>query len=220
MLYYKTAIFDLDGTLLDTLDDLASASNQVLAQCNRPQHPRDAYRYFVGDGLRTLMERILPPDVPQQEVEHCCSLFEQIYGQGWALRTKPYPGIEHMLAQLQQQGVRVAILSNKPHQFTTACVAHFFTNVDFSPVFGVREGVQKKPDPAGALEIARIHDTPPGNCLYIGDTSVDMRTGKSAGMYTIGVTWGFRPSQELIDNGADLIVSSPEEIVRHAISAN
>jgi len=214
----KSAIFDLDGTLLDTLQDLAYAGNQVLATRGFPQHPVEAYKQFVGDGLRVLMERITPAGADEVEIETCCALFSEIYGKCWDHQSRPYPGILAMLAKLRANGVRCSVLSNKPHQFTEVYIERFFADDDFEIVFGQREGVKKKPDPAGAIEIANLMQVAPADCIYIGDTSVDMRTGKSAGMFTIGVLWGFREKEELQQNNADMIVSSPMEIVDYVLS--
>lgn len=216
----KTAIFDLDGTLLDTLQDLADAGNRVLADFKYPQHPVDAYKIFVGDGLRVLMERITPDSVTSSEIDQCCESFQAIYTENWDKNSKPYDGIEEMLVQLRDRNIRCSVLSNKPHAFTSIYVDRFFPNSEFEVVFGQREGVNKKPDPAGAIEIAEKMGVHPSECIYIGDTAVDMQTGKAAGMFTIGVLWGFRDLEELQANNADLIVTSPMEIVEYVISAS
>jgi len=215
----NTIIFDLDGTLLDTLEDLAHAGNQVLGDLGFPQHQVESYRYFVGDGLRVLMERIVPSSCPAEEIDRYCERFKEIYSQCWDKHSRPYPGIEKMLARLQQGGLNLAVLSNKPHKFTTTYIDRFFPDCRFAVVFGQREGVPKKPDPAGALEISERLAVRPGDCLYVGDTAVDMQTGKAAGMFTVGVLWGFRDKAELQQNNADLIVKHPMEIVDHVISA-
>jgi len=211
-------LFDLDGTLLDTLDDLAFAGNQALEQCGHPVHPVEKYRYFVGDGLATLIDRITPSSAGEEEKTQCFDLFRSIYSQCWHDRTRPYDGITAMLATVKQAGRRLCILSNKPHDFTLLCVSHFFDDDVFELVLGQREGVAKKPHPAGALEIAQRMGVAPGSCLYVGDTRVDMETGKSAGMFTIGVLWGFRDSAELQENGADVLVQTPDELARIVLS--
>lgn len=215
----KVIVFDLDGTLLDTLDDLADASNMVLEECGYPQHPVEAYKYFVGDGLRVLMERIIPEDASQTDVDHCCDLFNTIYSRCWDNKSAPYAGIEEMLHQLRRSGARLTVLSNKPHQFTEIYIERFFQEHRFEVVFGQREGVNKKPDPAGALEIAELMGVSPAECMYVGDTAVDMQTGKAAGMFTVGVLWGFRDIEELQQNKADMIVKRPMEIVEYVIAS-
>jgi len=216
----KAIIFDLDGTLVDTIEDLTYASNRVLAEYGFPQHSMENYKYFVGDGLRVLMERITPASATPQEINLCCDRFNQVYGECWDRCSKPYSGIEEMLHSLRARGLRMAVLSNKPHRFTTVYVDRFFPAHRFDLVFGQREGVEKKPDPAGALEIAEGLSVRPDECIYVGDTAVDMQTGKSAGMFTVGVLWGFRTLEELRRNRADLIVKTPMEIVDYVVSAS
>ncbi len=212
-------IFDLDGTLLDTLGDLVNAANATLAQYGFPGHSAAAYRYFVGDGLMTLMERIVPAgNRSPLEIAACMDTFLQIYGKSWDLQSRPYPGIMEMLQQLQAAGLKLGVLSNKPHSFTQLCVNRFFPEDTFDFVFGHREIVPKKPDPAGALEIAALMEIPPAHILYVGDTATDMQTGNKAGMFTIGVLWGFRERLELAENKAGKIISHPSEIVDHAIN--
>ena len=215
----KVIIFDLDGTLLDTLEDLAETCNLVLSECGYPGHLLEAYKYFVGDGLRVLMERITPDDLSETDIEHCCQLFHERYAKLWDKRSRPYEGISAMLHELRQCGVRLAVLSNKPDHFTRICIDRFFPEHNFSVVFGQRSGIEKKPDPAGALEIARLLNVHSSECVYVGDTSVDMRTGKAAGMFTIGVLWGFRDIDELRQNNADMIIKRPMEIVEYVVSS-
>ena len=210
---YTTVLFDLDGTLLDTLEDLAHAGNQVLAQSGYPTHPVEAYKYFVGDGLRTLIEKIVPDSASQEDISVCFALFKDIYAQCWKERTRLYPGIEDMLKDLRQLHLQLAILSNKPHQFTRLCVDYFFPKKLFQCIYGQRDEVPKKPHPAGAQAIAAELCVSPENCVYVGDTKIDMQTGKAAGMFTIGVLWGFRPAEELRENGADMLVDHPSEIL-------
>lgn len=214
---YRAALFDLDGTLVDSLRDLADTANQMLAEYGYPGHPVDAYRYFVGDGLRTLIERIAPAALTAREYDDCLQRFKEIYALNWRRNSCPYPGIRAMLAGLKNAGLGLAVLSNKPHSFTLEFVDYFFPGGIFPIVFGQRPEVEKKPSPAGALEIAAKLAVTPGECLYIGDTAVDMQTGRSAGMFTIGVLWGFRERQELVEHRADMLVHHPMEIVEHAV---
>lgn len=216
---FHAVLFDLDGTLVDTLQDLADSGNQMLAMCGYPGHPVDAYRYFVGDGISTLIRRIVPSSLSDRECEDCVRKFSEIYALNWQRNSCPYPGIHAMLAGLKDAGFRLAVLSNKPHEFTREFVTYYFPAETFEVVFGQRSGVEKKPDPAGALEIAGLMAIPPTKWLYIGDTAVDMQTGKSAGMFTIGVLWGFRDRQELQDHRADKIVHHPMEIVEYAVDS-
>jgi phosphoglycolate phosphatase len=211
---FKACLFDLDGTLLNTLDDLAETANAALASLRFPVHPTDSYRYFVGDGLRVLVERIVPATCSEGQISECEHIFKNMYAAHWADKSRPYPGIEAMISSLREMGLKLAVLSNKPDDFTGLCVDRFFPANTFNCVQGQREGIPKKPDPAGALIIAERLGIHPADILYVGDTATDMRTGKSAGMTTAGVLWGFRESYELENNGADHIVSHPREIVK------
>ena len=218
-MHYQAAIFDLDGTLVDSLQDLADSANLMLAESGYPQHPVQKYRYFVGDGLKVLIERIVPSGTTENAKEQCSHVFSEIYAQRWRRNSCPYPGINAMLARLQQAGMRLAVLSNKPHGFTVEHVQHFFPGVLFDIVFGQRPGVEKKPSPVALMEIASILNISPSSCMYVGDTAVDMQTGRAAGMFTIGVLWGFRNRQELEDHRAEMIVHHPMEIIQHAVDS-
>ncbi|MFH2123780.1 MAG: HAD family hydrolase [Pseudomonadota bacterium] len=215
----RGVIFDLDGTLLDTLEDLADAANATLTHFGYPLHAAAAYRYFVGDGLTTLIERIVPEkNRSQQDIAACMDIFLQLYAQSWDLKSRPYAGIMEMLQQLRQEGLKLSVLSNKPHAFTKLCVDRFFAADTFDFVYGQREGVPRKPDPAGAREIAALMSISPQQMLYVGDTATDMQTGNGAGMFTLGVLWGFRERKELEENKAGKIISHPSEIVNHVNS--
>ena len=214
----KGLIFDLDGTLLDTLEDLAIAANATLEHFDFPVHPVDAYRYFVGEGLKTLMQRIIPgSDASNDQLLVYMKKFGEIYAKTWNVRSVPYKGIPEMITSLSAAGLKLAVLSNKPHEFTTICVEAFFPEHPFVFVFGQREGVAKKPDPAGAIELAEKMGLGVDDILYVGDTATDMQTGNSAGMRTIGVEWGFRDRVELQKNNAWKIVSTPAEVVSYAV---
>jgi len=218
---YKAVLFDLDGTLLDTLEDLANAGNRVLAAQSLPQHPVDAYRYFVGAGIATLVEKILPPSHRQPEViQATVAEFKRVYAENWQECTVPYAGIPEMLDRLVAGGVQLAILSNKPDDFTQLCVRELLPQWSFQPVFGQRPGVAKKPDPAGALEAAATLGCSPEEVLYVGDTSIDMQTARSAGMHPVGVLWGFRGAEELKESGAAWLISQPEELLSIALSSS
>jgi phosphoglycolate phosphatase len=211
---FKASLFDLDGTLLNTLDDLADTANAALASLHHPVHPTDSYRYFVGEGLNILIKRIMPAACSEQQVAECEDIFKRMYALHWADKSRPYEGVEAMLSSLKKMGRKLAILSNKPDDFTGMCVKRYFPANMFACVYGQREGIPKKPDPAGALFIAERLGIKPADILYVGDTATDMQTGKSAGMMTAGVLWGFREINELQKNGADYIVSHPREIVK------
>jgi len=211
---YKAVLFDLDGTLLDTLEDLADSANRVLAAMHMETHPVVSYRHFVGDGLQTLMERILPGDKrDSRTIAMAAEAFRLDYGKSWHVKSHPYEGIGKMLAGLQDRGLQVSILSNKPHDFTKLCVQKMLAPYSFYPILGQREGVPKKPDPAGALEVAQLVGIAPDQFLYLGDTSVDMQTAKNSGMCAVGALWGFREQEELAGSGADHLIRYPLELL-------
>ena len=210
----KAVIFDLDGTLLDTLADIAYSVNTALAARGLPVHPVDAYRHFVGDGWKMLITRALP----EQErtgalIAQCGAQAMEIYRQNWNCRTRPYDGILEMLEELRLKGAPLAILSNKPHAETVRCIDTYFSAVPFAEVLGQRDGFPAKPDPTSALEIARKMNLTPESVLFVGDSAVDMKTANAAGMPAVGAAWGFRGPQELLDAGCRSIVNHPREIL-------
>lgn len=210
---YKALVFDLDGTLLDSLDDIADAGNRVLAGLGMPQHPVAAYCYMVGDGLRTLIQRILPADcLSETLIEKGMAAFAEDYGVNWNRKTVMYSGIETMLDELDASGLSLSILSNKPHRFTVECVEQLLPKWTFHPLFGQRDGVPKKPEPDGALEIAAMLGLDPAAILYMGDTATDMETASRAGMDSVGVLWGFRSAEELTAAGARYLISRPSDL--------
>lgn len=208
----QAAIFDLDGTLLDTLDDLADSANEALAAAGLPVHPVDAYRTFVGDGIQTLVRRIVPADGAEEKVAEVLALYREAYGRRWNLKTKPYAGVPEMLTALTARALPMAVLSNKPQRFTELCMAHHLPAFSFTPVLGQREEVPRKPHPAAAHEIAAALRLAPESIAFIGDTRTDMDTATAAGMVAVGVTWGFRPVEELRAHGARVIVDYPREL--------
>lgn len=212
---YKAVLFDLDGTLLDTLEDLADSTNRVLESQGFPTHPVKAYRYFVGDGMKMLIKRVLPEDQHTDTIiTQSISLFQEDYGQNWKLKTRPYNKVPEMLNTLGKYGLKLAILSNKPHEFTAQCVAELLPNWHFDVVLGQRDGTPRKPDPAGAVEIADVVKIVPEDFLYLGDTGTDMQTAVAAGMFPVGALWGFRERQELLEHGAKVLLEQPPDILQ------
>jgi phosphoglycolate phosphatase len=210
----KAVIFDLDGTLLDTLADIADAVNRVLAANGYPKHPGQDYRWFVGDGSAMLIKRALPPDCRDAEnVQTCLERFIADYTQHWRRKTAPYPGIMELLETLQTKRLKLAVVTNKPHRFAEKMIAHYFPKMSFDPIFGQREDIPKKPDPTQALAAAQQMQVAPQDCLFVGDSAVDIETALRAGMPSIGASWGFRPRSELIDAGADHIIDHPVEVL-------
>lgn len=209
----KAILFDLDGTLLDTLEDIADATNRALVDNGFPSHPLDAYRYFVGDGIVNLMTRALPEGARDEgTLAACLEALREAYHANWNVKTKPYDGIPEMLDEVTGRGLKMAVLSNKPQEFTKLCVDEQLSQWRFDPVFGMRDGIPRKPDPAGAMEIVRLLGVEPAECLYLGDTAIDMKTAVAAGMFPVGACWGFRPAAELLKNGARVLVEDPLEI--------
>jgi phosphoglycolate phosphatase len=214
MKIFDAVIFDLDGTLLDTLGDIARSANAVLLQRGFPEHPDEAYKYFCGDGVRVLFARALPAESRDEAIVlSCIDEFRWVYGANWDKTTKPYEGIPLLLDSLARLGLKTAVLSNKPHEATCQCVSALLAKWNFDAVLGQREGIPKKPDPAGALEIARLLSCQPERCLYVGDTATDMETALRARMFPLGVLWGFRNREELENAGAKLIVEHPGDLL-------
>lgn len=211
---FQAAIFDLDGTLLDTLEDLADSGNAMLESCGFPTHPVDDYRIFVGDGVRVLMERILPEEARVEPViSECMMVYRDAYLKRWNAKTRPYDGIPELLDQITERGLKLAVLSNKPDDFTKKCIEKFVGDWPWQVIRGMREGVPKKPDPAGALAIVEQLGVAPEACVYLGDTNVDMRTAEAAGFHAVGVLWGFRERAELEAAGARTLIDRPEQLL-------
>lgn len=209
---YKAVLFDLDGTLTDTLADIAAAMNRALRLHGLPEWPVDAYRYLVGNGAKVLSERCVRD---RQELAPAVRATYQAYYQEHNLvMTRPYDGVPEMLRALADRGLALAVLSNKPDADTKNVVRHFFPDVPFSVVRGQVEGVPVKPDPAGAVAVAREMGIPMGEFLYLGDTDVDMQTARAAGMHPVGALWGFRTEEELRAGGAELLAGSPGDLLK------
>jgi phosphoglycolate phosphatase len=206
---YKAILFDLDGTLLDTIDDLGDSMNTVLEKLNYPLHTIEAYKYFVGNGLEALVKRALPENAGKEAFKNAYQLMRNEYGNNWANKTKPYDGITELLEGLSSLGIKKTILTNKPDDTAQKVIEKFLSKYNFEVVFGARPDVPKKPNPEAALEIAEKIGIDCSEFLYLGDTKVDMQTATSAGMYPIGVLWGFRKAEELIESGAKILITHP-----------
>lgn len=210
----RLVIFDLDGTLLDTVADLANATNQALEQCGYPTHPVEAYYKFVGNGINKLFARALPTEASNEEnVLRVRSLFLPYYNEHNADCSRPYPGIVELLHTLQEDGVKIAVASNKYHEATLKLVHHFFPDIRFTAIYGQREDVPIKPAPDIVYDI--LHDTgiSAEQTLYVGDSGVDMQTACNAGVESVGVTWGFRSEAELREHGAAHLVHEADAIL-------
>lgn len=211
---YKAIIFDLDGTLLNTLDDLGNAVNRVLLDMGFPAHALDEYRSFIGDGVAKLINRALPEKNRDEDtVRACLQGYREDYHKNWNVHTRPYEGIPELLDALKEQGLKVAVLSNKPHDAANLCVTEFLSKWRFDVVLGHRDGTPHKPDPAGALEISKRLNISPAEFLYLGDSGVDMETAIAARMFPVGALWGFREAEELEKSGAQALISHPLEVL-------
>ena len=207
-------IFDLDGTLLDTLDDIAASANRALVSNGFPPHMREAYRWFVGDGSAVLMTRALPENHRDPETSRqCLEAFITDYSDNWKTATRPYEGMLTLLARLQDRNIQLAVVTNKPHQFTGVMMAHYFRDYEFGPVLGQQEGIPRKPSPHQALTAAKQMEVAPSNCIFIGDSAVDMQTARNARMHPVGAGWGFRPAAELLEAGAEVVLNRPLELL-------
>lgn len=215
-LYYimSLVIFDLDGTLLNTISDLGEAANYALRASGYPEHTLSSYPLYVGNGITKLIERVLPEESRDPEnVMRIRKLFMQYYDEHLWTHTQPYPGIPEMLKALHDQGTHIAVASNKYQEATGRLIEHFFGDMQWSAVEGQKEGYPLKPDPSVVFEILGKVPTPKSEVLYVGDSGVDMETARRACVASCGVTWGFRPAKELREYYAQFIVNRPSEIL-------
>ena len=210
----KAVIFDLDGTLLNTLADLGDATNSVLRELGLPVHDYDAYKIFIGNGMKMLVTRALPRERRQEEtIQSALAAMEEIYSRNWKNKTRAYEGVEDLLNEIAGRGLPIAVLSNKPDVLTKQTVQSFFPDCRFMAVRGARDGIPKKPDPTTALEIAGEMGCPPEDICYLGDTGTDMQTARRAGMFPVGALWGFRSAEELKEHGAEHLIRHPPELL-------
>ncbi|MCI8550328.1 MAG: HAD family hydrolase [Lachnospiraceae bacterium] len=212
---YKGIIFDLDGTLINTLEDLADSVNEALERMGYPVWPTEAYRMKVGRGFRNLMENSVPEAVREDTavIDRMLGFFVEAYDRRYMKKSHPYEGIDDLLDELAARGIYMAVNSNKRTDYTEKLIDKLFHRIPFVGVFGERAGVPKKPDPAGALELCGRMGLKPEEVLYVGDSGTDIKTGKNAGMDTIGVGWGFRGFGELRENGAVYLAESVKDIL-------
>lgn len=209
----KLVIFDLDGTLLNTIADLALSTNYALNKLGYPTHEVEAYNFMVGNGINKLFERALPEGEKKEEnVLRVRKEFVPFYDMHNADESRPYPGIPELLSRLQDAGIQVAVASNKYQAATQKLIAHYFPTIKFTAVFGQRDGVNVKPDPTIVFDILKIANIEKNDVLYVGDSGVDMQTAANAGVTACGVTWGFRPRAELEEFNPAYIVDSAKEI--------
>jgi phosphoglycolate phosphatase len=207
-------IFDLDGTLIDSLADIAESTNAALAEGGYPIHSLETYKRFVGDGMPALVRRALPAESRDPAtIDALVESVRRIYRSRWDRSTRPYAGIAELLDALVKRRLSLAVLSNKPQESTELAVARLLSRWRFAAVVGARPDLPLKPDPAGATLIARELGLEPSRIAYLGDTDTDMRTARAAGMYAVGAGWGFRPASELHTTGARLVIEHPIELL-------
>jgi phosphoglycolate phosphatase len=211
---FQAIIFDLDGTLLDTLADIAESVNHTLAEYQFPSHAIDAYKYFIGNGWKMLVTRALPEaDRSEQLIAECVAKSRKVYHDNWNQQTRLYEGISELLDKLTERKLPLAVLSNKPHYFMLRCVDWYLNKWKFKVLMGQCDNFPLKPDPASALEVAEQIGLPPSAFLFIGDSAVDIQTAEAAGMHSVGVTWGFRGPQEMKEAGCRTLVDNPLDIL-------
>ena len=209
---FQTVIFDLDGTILDTLEDLADAGNRLCERMGWPVHDTDEYRQLVGGGIRNLVTRLSPAGAEDPRLEEALSSFLADYGAHVQVKTAPYPGVVELLTAAKAAGVRLAVLSNKADHLCAQLAAHSFPGI-FDVVRGKVEGVPVKPDPTSLRLVMAQLNADPATTLYVGDSDVDMFTAKNGGLVSCGVTWGFRGRRELAAAGADHLADAAEELL-------
>lgn len=212
---YKLCIFDLDGTLTDTLESLTYSVNATLTELELPEITMEQCREFVGNGAKVLIEKALKASGDEELtlLDRGMEAYRRIFGKNCTYHVIPYEGILFMLDSLQDAGIHTAVLSNKPHQQTVDVVADVLGSNRFASINGQREGIARKPDPAGVYEVLDSLGVAKEECLYIGDSEVDMETAKRAGVTGVGVTWGFRSTDVLEKAGADFIIDRPQELL-------
>ncbi len=215
---YKAVIFDLDGTLLYTLGDIALAVNKVLTELDMPTHPEKSYMKFVGHGLRETLKRACTEDCPEEILEKGYLRVMEEYSNNPVIGTKPYEGITQLLDSLVKMGVKIAILSNKEDKLVKIITGNLLSSWPFTTVQGILPDVPKKPDPFVVYQILKNMDLEPSDAIFIGDSGVDMKTSVNSGLLGVGVTWGYRDIIELTESGAGILIDKPEELVRILVS--
>lgn len=208
----NTVIFDMDGTLLNTLEDLTDAVNVGLASKNYPARDLEEIRQFVGNGVQVLLEKAVPEDTPEADMKACLAVFKEYYAKHWQDKTKPYDGIRELLAALKERNIKTAVISNKYDEAVLQLCRDYFPG-SFDSARGERSGIPRKPAPDGVYSILEELGTAKENAIYVGDSEVDMETAHNAGLTSVGVTWGFRERPLLEAKGADYIIDSPEELL-------
>jgi len=210
---FKGIIFDLDGTLVNSLEDISDAMNAVLTGLNYPTHTYDTYQYFIGSGLRNLVSKALPAsNNSEEQIETCFDCMITEYREICTLKTKPYEGIVELLKNLTSKNIKLAVFSNKADELTKKIASEIFPN-HFDAAIGLSTEELKKPNPFEALEISKKWNLKPEEILFVGDSDIDMQTAQNANMFPVGVSWGYRTEKELFESGAKLVITSPSGLL-------
>jgi len=209
----RGVIFDLDGTLVNSIGDLQQSVNTVMKAHGFPSASEEQMKQMVGNGIRKLIERALPEDCRTQPmIDDCLREFSENYNRHCMDRTRPYQGMAELVEALQHRGVHTAVVSNKADPMAKQIVRGLLPDAGFEEIFGMREGIRPKPDPGALLQICSSWGILPEECVMVGDSNVDIQTGKNGGMMTVGAAWGFRGREELAQSGADQIAAEPAEL--------
>lgn len=210
---FKGVIFDLDGTLVNSLEDIADAMNKVLQDLDYPTHSYDEYQYFIGSGLRNLVSKALPAaHNDENQIEKCLNLMIEVYRNACTNQTKPYNGIVELLDELKSRNIKLSVFSNKADALTKEITTALFPG-SFNPIVGLSIESLKKPNPIEAFEISKILGLKPEEMIFVGDSGIDMQTATNANMFAVGVIWGYRPEEELLANGAKYILNHPLDLI-------
>ncbi|WP_348797351.1 HAD family hydrolase [Flavobacterium adhaerens] len=210
---YKAIIFDLDGTLINSLEDIADAMNKVLDENKYPTHDYKSYNFFIGNGIRKLVSRALPEDKRNEtEIDRCYEAMMDYYGENCIRKTKPYQGIQALLNELNSKNIPISVLSNKSDSLTKKITHSIFPEY-FEPVVGLTSEALKKPNPSTAIQISEKLNCNPSEVVFVGDSGIDMQTATQAGMYAVGVSWGYRTKEELFLEGAKLFLEEPSDLM-------
>ncbi|MBN2298658.1 MAG: HAD family hydrolase [Deltaproteobacteria bacterium] len=213
-MHYKAVIFDLDGTLLDTIEDIADSMNAALEKSGYAGHSIEEYKSYIGDGIEILARRSLPVALRDEDaVLSCVEAMRDEYARRWQVKSRPFENIPELLECLAALGVKMSIFSNKLDSFTKDMVHELLGSWTFLAVKGLTSGIPRKPDPTGAVEIARTMQVEPERCVFVGDSGIDMLTGLRSGMLPVGVLWGYQDKETLISNGADTLISDPLDLL-------